>query len=218
IDDPLIWGSLPLRVFSSRDRLRWALGAQEICFTTPFLSGFFALGQVVPIVRGAGVFQPAMNFAIDRLNEGKWVHIFPEGRVNSETDLLRFKWGVGRLMMESTNSPIVVPLCLKGLPYSLVQLIMGIVISILKLFSSRELGPEEIMPERRVNNCWIPVLGKKVVITYGKPIDFKGTLKSHYEKEAEEIVTRIAITDRIFRAISELQKKDQFIGGCNIRG
>ncbi|CAG8748419.1 16324_t:CDS:2, partial [Acaulospora morrowiae] len=183
IDDPLIWGSLPLRVFSSRDRLRWALGAQEICFTTPFLSGFFALGQVVPIVRGAGVFQPAMNFAIDRLNEGKWVHIFPEGRVNPKMDLLKFKWGVGRLMMESTNPPIVVPLCFKG--------------------------PEEIMPEKRVNNCWIPVLGKEVVITYGKPIDLNDTLKSHYEKQAEEIVTRIAITDRIFRAISELQKKDQ---------
>ncbi|CAG8844588.1 4910_t:CDS:2, partial [Racocetra persica] len=72
LDDPLLWGSIPFKCFLSLHRVRWTLGAQEICFTTPALSRFFSLGQVIPTVRGAGIYQPAMNFALDRLNEGKW--------------------------------------------------------------------------------------------------------------------------------------------------
>ncbi|CAG8546434.1 11429_t:CDS:2 [Acaulospora colombiana] len=109
------------------------------------------------------------------------VHIFPEGKINPKTSLLRFKWGVGRLMMESTNPPIVIPLWFKG--------------------------PEEIMPEGRGSKYWIPICGKKVVITYGQPIDFKDTLTNYYERKVEEIVTRVEITDTIFQAINELQKK-----------
>ena len=40
------------------------------------LSKIFALGQVVPTVRGAGIYQPSMNFVLDRLNEGGWVRLF----------------------------------------------------------------------------------------------------------------------------------------------
>ncbi|CAG8822424.1 24353_t:CDS:2, partial [Gigaspora margarita] len=89
-----------------RHRTRWTLGAQEICFTTPKLSNFFALGQVIPTIRGAGIYQPAMNFALERLNEGKWIHIFPEAKINQTTELIYFKWGIGRLIMESINPPI----------------------------------------------------------------------------------------------------------------
>ncbi|RHZ64080.1 hypothetical protein Glove_326g152 [Diversispora epigaea] len=189
VDDPLIWGSIPLRnlLKLELDRMRWTLGAQEICFTSPPLALFFTLGQVIPTVRGAGIYQPAMNFAIDRLNEGKWVHVFPEGKVNQTMDLLRLKWGVGRLMMESINLPIVIPLWHKGL--------------------------DKIMPEKTENRKkqWIPILGKNVVIIYGSPIDFKDILIDYHEKRIEEVETRITITETIFRAMDELQKKAEVL-------
>jgi len=143
-------------------------------------SKFFSLGQVVPTVRGAGIYQPAMNFALDRLNEGKWVHIFPEAKINQTADLLRFKWGIGRLLMESTNLPIVVPIWHKGL--------------------------EEIMPEDR-DHPWLPIFGKKIIIAYGNPIDFKDLLIDYHEGRVDEVTTRISITDTVFRAMDELQKK-----------
>jgi len=180
LDDPLLWGTLPFSTHLRLRTVRWTLGAQEICFNTPTLSKFFALGQVVPTIRGAGIYQPAMNFALDRLNEGKWVHIFPEGKINQMSEMIRFKWGIGRLLMETSNLPIVVPLWHKGL--------------------------EQIMPEER-DNPWIPLLGKNVVIAFGEPIDFKDILTEYHEGKAEEVFTRIKITDVVFRAMDDLQKK-----------
>ncbi|CAJ0757799.1 13883_t:CDS:2 [Entrophospora sp. SA101] len=146
VDDPLIWGSLPFKVFLNREKVRWTLGAQELCFITP----------------GAGIYQPAMDFALDRLNDGNWVHVFPEGKINQTLDMLKFKWGIGRL--------------------------------------------EEIMPEER-DRPWIPILGKKMVIAYGNPIDFKDVLINFHEGKTEELSTRIKITDVIFDAMDDLQKK-----------
>ena len=40
-----------------------------------------------------------------------WVHIYPEGKVNTDpTTMLRFKWGLGRLIMEADVPPFVVPM------------------------------------------------------------------------------------------------------------
>lgn len=74
--------------------MRWSGSASDILFINDFLATFFGLGQTVPIVRGDGVYHRSIDFLIDRLNEGSWVHFFPEGKINlTKNEFLRFKWG-----------------------------------------------------------------------------------------------------------------------------
>lgn len=47
-----------------------------------------------------------MTFALDVLNNGGWVHIFPEGKVNqTEPGILPFKWGQWRCNGEDDSKP-----------------------------------------------------------------------------------------------------------------
>ncbi|CAE6471050.1 unnamed protein product [Rhizoctonia solani] len=100
IDDPVVWGTLPVRQCIVNPRnMRWTMGASDIMFTNAFYNWFFRNGQVIETVRGAGVHQPAVDISVAKLNSGAWVHVFPEGQVNQKScqaggDLLRFKWGV----------------------------------------------------------------------------------------------------------------------------
>lgn len=132
LDDPLIWGALldneQILDLIDRDQMRWTLGAKEFTFTNPLTSWFFAHGQVIPIFRGQGIFQPAMDRALEILNMDKWLHFFPEGRViQDDNEILnckntekkfkgieRLKWGIGRLLMECQNNVTILPMILKG--------------------------------------------------------------------------------------------------------
>eukprot|EP00249_Psilotum_nudum_P013811 c24527_g1_i2 orf=196-786(-) len=80
LDDPLMWG---LRGLPADPKLgRWCLAANDICFTNALFSYFFRLGKCIPITRGAGIYQPHMNEALDRLKEGEWVHEKLKLRIN----------------------------------------------------------------------------------------------------------------------------------------
>jgi len=109
LDDPICWGVLPINLLCSASTMRWTLGASNILFPNPVYGKFFELGKCIKIVRGDGIYQEGMNTVIDRLTEGQWLHIYPEGRVNQSGTLLYFKWGVGRMVAECFRKTGIIP-------------------------------------------------------------------------------------------------------------
>jgi hypothetical protein len=75
----LVGATMPYRVLWNRQRMRWSLGADDIVFTQRKHQVFFSLGKTIPITRGDGIYQRSMNFALEQINQGDWVHVFPEG-------------------------------------------------------------------------------------------------------------------------------------------
>ncbi|PRP78913.1 hypothetical protein PROFUN_13289 [Planoprotostelium fungivorum] len=115
VDDPAIWGAaLPLRTLFQSNKMRWTMGAKEIMFNNKIDSWYFGNGKVIPTVRGAGIFQESVDIAIAKMNEGQWVHMFPEGYVNQTGKMRRFKWGVGRMIESSEKAPWILPIYIKG--------------------------------------------------------------------------------------------------------
>ena len=85
LDDPLIWGVLPLSFTATHGYMnqRWSLGSHDICFKGPFRSHFFTLGQTLPTHRLAhspfgGLYQSTMIESVRLLgkikaNQKSWV-------------------------------------------------------------------------------------------------------------------------------------------------
>ncbi|EOA83178.1 uncharacterized protein SETTUDRAFT_164626 [Exserohilum turcica Et28A] len=79
MDDPILWGILPISYMFNPDNLRWGLGSYDLCFTNKGLSTFFTLGQVLPTHRSAhsqygGLFQPTITQAIRLLSRGPFLY------------------------------------------------------------------------------------------------------------------------------------------------
>ncbi|KAF8873866.1 acyltransferase-domain-containing protein [Gymnopilus junonius] len=155
LDDPLVWGVLPAQYYLSSRTTRWALGASDVIFTNPVFSTFFALGQTLETFRGQGIYQKSIDVAIQKLNRGNWVHLFGEGKVNQpntypqdelgRAQLPRFKWGVGRILMEAKIPPVVIPMWVTGF--------------------------DHLMPEGRpFPYKYLPCLGARLSVTFGKPV------------------------------------------------
>nr|QKG86313.1 hypothetical protein [Aspergillus sp. FM242] len=77
MDDPLMWGFLPMRYnFGLQNQTkRWGFGSHDICYQTRPLALFFTMGQVLPTHRLAhspygGLAQPAVTQAIRLLSKG----------------------------------------------------------------------------------------------------------------------------------------------------
>jgi len=127
-------------------------------YTIRVFSAFFRKGQVLETFRGEGIYQPAADLAIEKLRAGAWVHIhmFGEGKVcQSDTykgdpqtgiaRLQRFRWGIGRILMEMHRLPTIIPMWITGF--------------------------DKLMPEgRRAPWKFIPRQDARLSVTFGPPL------------------------------------------------
>lgn len=82
LDDPGLWGALfPWRWIFNSHRHRWSAAAHDVCFTKPIHSLFFSLGKTFPVIRGKGIHQLALDYALDLMKRNQFLHVFPQGRV-----------------------------------------------------------------------------------------------------------------------------------------
>lgn len=153
LDDPFLLGSLlPPRILSNAKAMRWALCSLDICFQNEWSSRILRLGKALPIQRRGGVEQKFLSDAGDKLSDGDWVHMFPEGRVR-QRGMGYFKRGVGKMLAmayEANNGrlPLIVPMYHEGI--------------------------ENIMPQRVDTNrleSSIPKFGKSMYCVTGEPLD-----------------------------------------------
>ena len=119
-----------------------------------------------------------MDFCLDRLNEGQWVHLFPEGKVNMSLEKLRLKWGIGRLIYDCSLNPIVL------------------------LFY--HIGMDHVLPSHKP---YIPRLNKTVTVVVGEPLDFGDIIKEMKEKNEDPQTARKIITDIIQDELFKLREK-----------
>ncbi|XP_065166710.1 tafazzin isoform X1 [Atheta coriaria] len=179
-DDPGIWGTLNWRNVLRPHKMRWSLAAHDICFTNSTHSQFFMWGQCIPVVRGAGVFQPAVDLCVDLLRRGHWVHVFPEGKVNMTKENLRLKWGVGRMIYESPVTPIIVPIW--------------------------HIGMDDLLPNEPP---YYFRLGKQITFNYGKPLDLGDVVKRLRARNASDEEARKEITDIIQHELMKLKAETE---------
>jgi len=189
MDEPLIWGCLKNKHLTNNSLMRWALAAHDICFSNKFHALFFAFGKSIPIVRGDGPNQPGMDFALDRLNEGSWLHLYPEGKVNESKENIRVKWGVGRLISECRVPPIVVPIY--------------------------HFGMDSILPNRKP---YIPHLGQKVTVVIGKPIPINDTIEELKRNNATKEEAKLALTNVVQKELFKLRITAEIFHAKHLQG
>lgn len=179
VDDPLLIASLlPPSVMLDARNIRWTLCATDRCFKNPVLSTFFSCVKVLPVARGDGIYQKGMDMAISKLNNGGWVHIFPEGSRSRDggRTMGSPKRGIGRLVMDADNIPLVVPIVHTGM--------------------------QDIMPI----GTHFPKVGKKVTVIIGDPIPLDDLAIGKDEAQHDTRgVLYDAVSSRIGQRLQELK-------------
>ncbi|PPR02492.1 hypothetical protein CVT24_002041 [Panaeolus cyanescens] len=154
LDDPVTWGVLPASYYLSSRTTRWGLGASEVMFTNPVFSAFFRLGQILETFRGQGIYQPSVDAAISKLNQGHWPTFRDSSGACKPTYLFsvsfrldnQFKIRSGRILMSTTQMPVVIPMWISGF--------------------------DRLMPEGRpFPYKYLPHMGVDLSVTFGEPID-----------------------------------------------
>ncbi|GLJ47131.1 hypothetical protein SUGI_0995110 [Cryptomeria japonica] len=180
VDDPFVISSvLPPQLLLDAKSLRWTLCATDRCFTNPVTSAFFRSVKVLPVARGDGIYQKGMNMALSKLNQGDWVHIFPEGSRSRDggKTVGPAKRGVGRLVLDAEKMPLVVPFVHTGM--------------------------QEIMPI----GSQFPHVRKKVTVLIGDPIRVDDLFMAGKEQGLSKMEIYDAISQRVGEGLQELKNE-----------
>ncbi|CAL5194749.1 unnamed protein product [Lathyrus oleraceus] len=178
MDDPLVIASLlPPQVLLDARNLRWTLCATDRCFKNPVTSAFFRSVKVLPLSRGDGIYQEGMDMALSKLNNGGWVHIFPEGSRSRDggKTMGSCKRGVARFILDGDSMPVVIPFVHTGM--------------------------QEIMPI----GASIPRIGKRVTVIVGDPINFDDILNMEKGPDVPRKRLYDAVAARIGDRLHELK-------------
>ncbi|KAG6619863.1 tafazzin-like protein [Phytophthora cinnamomi] len=205
VDDPAVFANMMPWKYAWPWNGRWSLASQEYCYTKgKLLSAVFFGAKTLPVKRGAGVDHQMIQAIFDKVQEGAWVHIFPEGKIVQHEalggrpsprreEIGRLKWGVGKLIARATTRPIVVPVY--------------------------HYNMEQLMPQDEKNRLIsvVPRTNLDLGVIVGEPLSFDDLFERYaddrvagdlpWETQEREKALYSAITRRIENALLALEKK-----------
>jgi len=177
LDDPCTLATLvPIETFLDHRLIRWTLCATDRCFKYPLINPLWHFGKVLPIKRGAGLDQPELQVAAEKLYDGGWLHIFPEGTRSADGQLGSMKIGIGKLVAAPPKPPVVVPFYHRGM--------------------------DSFMPK----GSSIPSLvGNKIDIIVGDPIYFDELIAEYKKNGSDDMIIYKAIATKVGEKLNELK-------------
>ncbi|EEY53093.1 tafazzin-like protein [Phytophthora infestans T30-4] len=205
VDDPAVFANMMPWKYMWPRYGRWSLASQEYCYTKgKLLSTVFFGAKTLPVKRGAGIDHQMIQAIFDKVEEGAWVHVFPEGKIVQHEalggrpsprreEVGRLKWGVGKLIARATTRPIVVPVY--------------------------HFNMEKLMPQDKNNRLisLVPKTNLDLGVIVGEPLSFDDLFEQYsddrvsggspWETQEREKALYSAITRRIENALLALEKQ-----------
>ncbi|KAK8214563.1 hypothetical protein IWZ01DRAFT_500196 [Phyllosticta capitalensis] len=199
LDDPLLWGSLPLSYMFNPDNLRWSLASHDLAFPNKTLSLFFSLGQTLPCHRLAhsphgGLFQPTMTQAIRLLSRAPFSKPPPAAAAEEHNDIADPFSSAALTYTTNGHDSFPAPAAWLSRRHAWVHIFpegkvhqkedrtmryfkWGVARLILESEPCPDVvpmwveGPDQIMHESRTFPRFLPRVGKDVNVTFGDRVD-----------------------------------------------